>query len=437
MYGGACLGMLVVAGVVVPLVFGRGLLNRHGRERAERAFGEAYPGYGLRLGELDYELGANRLVARSATVTATNFTLEVGRISITGVRWAGLLRGSSTLAQLGSNACLEASDLRATFPRALYEVRCARVRASVPESDLVAEDTRWGPLGDDEAFFAAHPFRSARYRGVLPRGRVSGLVYDDLLLGKAYQAGTVELTRPSLEVLVNHDKVPAPSTRSPRMVHEALAALQPTVRVGSFHLTNGSIAYQTRFAVGAQPASLTFGSVHLTILGIANRAEPNAAIEVRGQGDLMNAGTLSLRMSIPIAPPGFSLRYSGSLGPMDLTRLDPFLGIAEHVRIGSGTAREVTFEIEVTDGQALGWVRADYEKLRLVLLDSQDGTAKGFDNQVATFVANLVRVRHSNSPDRSGVRKEGQVRYARVAGDNFLEFVWHALWSGVRDVISP
>ena len=150
----------------------------------------------------------------------------------------------------------------------------------------------------------------------------------------------------------------------------------------------------------------------------------------------MNAGTLIVHMSIPIAPPDFSLRYSGSLGPMDLTRLDPFLGIANHVRIGAGSTREVTFDIEVADGRALGWVRADYQKLRLVILDRRNGTEAGFDNRMASFVANLLRVRESNPPDGSGARREGKVNYTRKPEEEFLEFAWHALWSGIRDVIS-
>jgi len=63
--------------------------------------------------------------------------------------------------------------------------------------------------------------------------------------------------------------------------------------------------------------------VSLSVEGIATgerRPHPTS-----GQGDLMNAGKMQLQMTIPIQPPDFSLHYSGSLGAMDLTRLDAFL----------------------------------------------------------------------------------------------------------------
>src|SRR5580765_2486726 len=93
-YVGASLATLVLVVAVLILVFGGAILNRYGKTKAERAFAEAHPGCALRIGELDYVMGANRLVAQSVTLRATNTTLKAGRISLTGVRWARLLWGA-------------------------------------------------------------------------------------------------------------------------------------------------------------------------------------------------------------------------------------------------------------------------------------------------------------------------------------------------------
>jgi len=150
----------------------------------------------------------------------------------------------------------------------------------------------------------------------------------------------------------------------------------------------------------------------------------------------MDAGTLQVLMSIPIAPPGFSFHYSGSLTAMDLTRLDAFLEIAEHTRIKSASAKDAAFEIDVTDGQARGHVRATYQDLDIALLDKQTGSARGIDNRVASFLENAFRIRSSNPPNASGSLKVGMVNYTRRPADEFLQFAWFALRSGVLDVIS-
>jgi hypothetical protein len=435
-YAGLCLGAVVLAVAVLILVFGGAILNRYGKEKAERAFAEAHPGYELRIGDLDYAVGANCLVAQSVTLNATNTTLKVGRTSLTGVRWARLLWGTAALADVLAKASLEATNLDVEFSQAHYRIRCARLRASVPGSELIAEGTELRTLAGDEEFFAAHDFRTARFHVVVPECKVLGLAYGELLQGKSYRARSVHFSGPSFDALVNRDKPPKPFVKSPLMVHEALAAIRQPLQVDSLSITNGHFEYCERLAVGADPAVLTFGAVSLFVEGIANRGEANAAIQLRGQGDLMNAGTMKVLMTIPIQPPDFSLHYSGSLNAMDLTRLDAFLDIAEHTRIKSGSAQEAAFEIDVTAGQARGRVRAIYGNLEMAVLDKQSGTEKGFDNRVASFLMNELKFRNSNAPDASGSMKEGEVNYTRRPDDEFQQFAWFALRTGVLDVIS-
>jgi hypothetical protein len=435
-YVGFCLGAVVLAGALFILVFGGAILNGYGKGRVERAFAKAHPGCALRIGELDYSVGANRLVAHSVTLSATNSTLKAGRISLTGVRWARLLWRTTVPAEVLAQASLEATNLDVEFPQSQDGVRCARLRASVPGSELSAEGTELRTLVGDEDFFAAHEFRTTRFHVVVPECRVLGLAYGELLQGKSYRAKLLHFSRPSFDALVNRDKPPPPFVKSPLMVHEALAAIRQPLYVDSLTITNGTLRYCERLAPGADPGVLTFGGVSLSVEGIANRGEATAALLLQAQGDLMNAGTMKVQMTIPITAPDFSLHYSGSLGAMDLTRLDAFLDIAEHTRIKSGSATEAAFEIDVTAGQARGRVRAIYEHLEIAVLDRQTGTEKGFDNRVASFLANVLKIRTSNAPAASGSMKEGKVNYTRRPENEFLQFVWFALRSGVLDVIS-
>jgi hypothetical protein len=189
-------------------------------------------------------------------------------------------------------------------------------------------------------------------------------------------------------------------------------------------------------AIGADPAVLTFGDVSLAVEGIANRGEVTATIRLRGQGDLMNAGTMKVLMTIPVNSPDFSLRYSGSMTAIDLTCLDAFLDIAEHTRIKSGSSTESAFEIDVVGGQARGRVRATFKDLEIAMLNKQTGSEKGAGDRVASFFANVLKIRNANTFDGSGPRKDGEVKYTRKPDDQFQQFVWFALRTGVMDVIS-
>jgi len=433
---GASFGALVLAVAVLIFVFGGAILNGYGKRKAERSFAKAHPGCALRIGELDYSVSANRLVAQSVTLSASNTTLKVDRISLEGVHWARFLWGADSLVDVLAKASLDATKIDVEFPQARYGIRCARLRGAAPGSELIAEGSELRPLGGDEEFFAAHAFRTARFHVVVPECRVLGLAYGELLSGKSYRARSVQFSRPSLDALVNRDKMLEPSGKSPLMVNEALAAIRQPLQVDSLTITNGCLRYGERLVAGADPGVLTISAVNLSAEGIANRGPPSAAIVLQGQGELMNAGTLKVQMSIPITPLAFALHYSGSLGAMDLTRLDPFLDIAEHTRLKSGTMQQAAFEIEVTEGQARGHVVAIYGNLQIAMLDQRTGTEQGIDDRVTSFLANLLKIRSSNAPDGSDLMKEGVVNYTRKPGDEFQQFAWFALRTGVIDVIS-
>jgi hypothetical protein len=95
----------------------------------------------LHIGQLDYSVGTDLLVAQAVTLSATNMTLKVGRISLTGARWTRLVWGTAALAEILAKASLDATNLDVEFPQAHYGIRCARLRASVPHSELIAENT--------------------------------------------------------------------------------------------------------------------------------------------------------------------------------------------------------------------------------------------------------------------------------------------------------
>ncbi len=55
----------------------------------------------------------------------------------------------------------------------------------MPGSELIAQGTELRALVGDEAFFAAHDYRTTRFPVVVPECRVLGLAYGELLQGKS------------------------------------------------------------------------------------------------------------------------------------------------------------------------------------------------------------------------------------------------------------
>lgn len=434
-YAGLGLAGAVLVGAVLLFIFNGALLNGYGKRKLERAYNAAHPGSTLRIGKLYYVIGPNRLVARSVTLSAANSTCRAKKISVAGVSWPRLLRGKAGLEDAMSLARLDAAGLDMEFPDSHYGLRCSTLRISLPDSELQAGGIGLTPLAGDEAICAKNPYRTTRYTVTLPECRISGLDIGEILRGESYRARSVIFTRPSFDAFAYHEKPSGPFVKSPLMVNEALAAISLPVRVDSLSIVDGYVAYRDRVAPGAAPGVLTFTEVNMEAKGITNRGQPSDSIVLRARGKMMDAGLLEMTLAIPAASPDLSFKCSGSLGPMDLTRLGPFLSIVENYDISSGHARWAEFEITVTSGRARGRVRADFSDLTVAVLDKSTGSEKGWDNRIASFLANRFKIRGTNSPGASAPMKEGRVAYRRKPGDTFLQVVWYALRSGVLDVI--
>jgi hypothetical protein len=359
----------------------------------------------------------------------------MGSFSVSGIEWIHLLWGGTLGPKDLANVDLDAQGIELNLLQSHYKFRCKRLRVSVPDSKMVAESLEVHPLAGDEEFFRGSTFRRTRLSFVTSRCSVMGLACLELLQGKMYRARSVQIHDAFLDILVNKDKPDSKDTSGPFMPNEILSSIKKTLQIDSLNIMNGRLKYGERFVLGSKPACITFDSMQVLAEGIANHVGRDDALVIHTQGIFANAGMMKVIITIPVASPEFSFHYSGSLSRMDLSPINSFLEISDQMRIKTGVLEEATFEINVASGHASGTLRGVYRDLTLVAIDKQTGSEKGFSDGITSFIAHTFKIRGSNVPDKSGSIKIGEVKYTREPDDPFIQFMWFALRTGVRDVL--
>jgi hypothetical protein len=196
------------------------------------------------------------------------------------------------------------------------------------------------------------------------------------------------------------------------------------------------VRYAERYSRGAVPAIVTFTNIHIRANAIANHGKREDNTIIRGQGNFMHGGVLKLDIIIPLSSPEFSLKYSGSLSPMEINKINFFLEPSESLRIDSGiVVQPITYAIQVTSGYATGVVKAQYKNLKISILSEKTGSSHGLFNRLKSFVMNKFEIRSENVPDNQGTLKVGKVDYEKKQQDTFIEFLWFSLRSGFLDVL--
>jgi hypothetical protein len=436
-YAGAAIGAVALASILALLLFPDPFVNRFIKPRIAEAFGEAYPAYSIHIGDMKYSVVQNRIECDSVALIAVDgaFAGSIGQSSVSAIDWMHLLWGGKLGPEDFGGVVLDAHDIALNFLQSNYGLHCQRLRLSVPDSEIVADVLDLHLLTDDEEFFRGSKFRTTRFSLATAQCSVAGVACLTLLEGAAYHARSVLIRDPFLDVLINKDKRSAKDTSYPVMPTEILASMQALLQVDSLRIMNGRVHYGERFAVGSQPAVISLDNMQVLAERTSSHGDNGAAVVVHAEGMFMKEGAINVRMMIPAGSPNFSFRYSGSLGRMDISALNPFLERAEQMRIVAGVLQSATFDITVTSGRASGNVRAVYRDLTFAAIDSKTGSQNGAADLFASFIANTFKIRGTNVPDNSGEMKLGTVKYTRQRDDPFFRFVWFALRSGVGDVV--
>jgi hypothetical protein len=437
LYTSFAVGIILLLFVLIFFFFPQTYLDGYLKNRVIDAFAKAYPEYSLKIADVNYNIFKNRIECDSILLTKidSTFSCRISAFSVDRIGWIKLLREKNISPNSIAEADLDAEGIVLNFKQSQNQIICGHLHLSVPDSVIVADSLDFHPLITDEQFFAESKFRNTRYRFVIPKISVNGLVYSGLLYGDTYRARSINIRDFLVDILVNMDKPWDTKGPSPLMPNEGLSSIKDTIRVDSLQIINSRLKYYERYAVGAKAASVTFDKMQALAEGIVNHTGRRDTIVIHAQGNFMNTSVMKLFMLIPLGSPQFSFSYSGSLRKMEASSLNKFLEIAEHHRIKSGTLESASFKINVNSGHATGYVRAEYNNLSVALLNKNTGSENGIFDRISSFFAKIFIIRGNNMPDKSGSLKIGVVKFTRKPDEPFTQFIWFALRSGVGNVV--
>jgi len=430
------IGSVILICVLIFIFFTSPFINTFLKDRITKSLKETYPAYSIQLGDMHYNVWKNRLGCDSITLKTGDsaFTCSVASFSVSGIGWMKILLQGGFTSNTLTSIVIDAQKITLNFRLSQKELRFGMLHISVPDSEVTADSIKYNSLIDDEQFFAKSKFRQTRFRFDIPHIKIIGLDCLGLLQGNIYSAKSINIEDVFADILVNMDKPYNINSSNPQMPNEFLSSMKEIVKVDSLKISNGRLKYCERFAIRTTPGVVTFNKVNVKVSGISNdTAHPDTAI-IHGDGLFMNSSTMKLSMVIPLTSKDFSLRYSGSVSTMDVTKLNVFIEPSEHQRIKSGLLQSATFEVKVTSGHANGSLRVVYKDLTIAILNKETGSENGIFNRIFSFLGKVFVIRGSNVPDEKGLMKIGEIKYIRNPSDYFLQYVWFALRNGIADV---
>lgn len=187
-------GVVVLVCVLAFLSFPDAFVQRFVEERITKSLAASYPEYSLRISGMHFDIVENSIACDTVIMSRkdSSFSCSIARLSVRGIHWLGLLRGGSSDPRIFASSVVEAGVVDMAFQPSGYGLRLGPLRASVPDSEIVAEEVEMHPLVNDEQFFAGSRFRKTRLGLKARECRVEGVPFAGLLQGGGLRARSLQ-----------------------------------------------------------------------------------------------------------------------------------------------------------------------------------------------------------------------------------------------------
>ena len=430
-------GTIFLVSILILVLFRDSFINSILKSKIINAFTNAYPEYSLQVGEMHYSVWNNRLECDSIMLNTKdpNLTCSLDSFSVSGINWIKILFQSDFNPTILSSSVIDGQNIVFNFLKSQEELRLGKLHISVMDSVIISDSIKYHPSINDVQFFANSQFRKTRSLLDISQIKIVGFDFLSFLKEDAYSARKIIIHEVFADVLLNKDKPKDENEPNPLMPNEILSSIKKIINIDSLEITNGRLKYSERFEINAIPGVITFNKFNILVSGISNQtAKPETTI-ILANGLFMNTAPMKVFMAIPLTSKKFSLRYSGTVGKMDVSKLNVFLEPVENRHIQSGIIQSAYYSINVNSGKASGNLRVAYTDLSLAISNKDFGFDLGLFNHISNFIGDMFIIRTTNIPDENGSMKIGEINYTRNPGEYFFQYLWLSLRSGVADVV--
>lgn len=312
-----------------------------------------------------------------------------------------------------------------------------QMRANLTDSTLALDSVVIGPTLTDAEWVKQQKRRKDLIRMQLDSARFRGLNYRRLGgVEGGVVAQRVEAFNFRLHVTSYKDLPPGPTKRR-RSPQQYMAELGRPVLIDTVVVNGGRIAYTEHPAGKSTSGTMSWDNIQVEIVDLKSSAAAGSAappMVIKASALLLGQGKLETTIEIPLMASQFDMKYSGSLGPMDMTAINRLSEPVASMKLTGGSLQSLRFSMLVRNGRSAGQVTPLYRDFKVQLTDKKANAVKKAGLAIVSLFANTFKVR-GNNPDKPGKAPvAGRVNLPYQPTATLPQVFWFALREGLNEV---
>lgn len=319
----------------------------------------------------------------------------------------------------------------------MYTLKADTITGSAKNKTLIIKDLQVIPMHNDLAFTRKYKTQKDRYDLHFEKVAFRGIDFVKLNHDGSLHARSLTLGPAKAQIFMNRELPPPAIDKGKNYPHLALKRLPLPLHLDSLTINDIHVAYTEYNPITQKRGTVDLHHLKGTILNVTNDSsmlvKNNHAI-ANLSARIINAATINVRLDFNLTAKDGAFSYSGQIGPMEMTALNPLSRSLGLVKIDEGRVKKADFNMNGNLKGSSGNLRFYYDDLNVTLLkegeDGEPATEKGF----LSFLANSIVIKSSN-PAEGEEPRVAKVKFERTPAASFFNLLWKSVFVGIRETI--
>lgn len=360
------------------------------------------------------------------------FTLGSFSLTAENVNLQNILRGSYI--PYLDELTFSGRDLVWNLDRNLYRFSIGEFSFSKKEEKATVQQLAFTPMAPKYRFAELRGRQLDRYDLSVASIRFSGLDLGRIAENEI-EIDSLLLSGSHLDVFHDKHMEPATGMRYKPLLNEVAHRIPYSLELNTAVIEEANIYYGEHRPAAPEPGYVTFNDISAELNNFRTASHPDFrkdTLKLELSTRFMDSSELKLKVRYPVFDKKETHFIDASLASFNPEKASGMLNNVAFVEVKSGIVNSMDWKMKLTNEQAEGTMRLDYQNLKISMLSKNASGSKTLRTRISSFVANNFILDGSNTgPDL----KPGEIRFEREKDKGIFGYWWKATLSGIKSTI--
>jgi hypothetical protein len=301
--------------------------------------------------------------------------------------------------------------------------------------EVVLHDLYTRPTVTADSFFRHTGYQTDYTQLHIAETRLEDIRFRKLLSDIVFECREIHFITPVLQ-LFRDKNYPLNTVKRPDFPQQQIRDVPVPFAIDSLRLDGGKIFYDEIVKDGKDTGHFSMEDIRITTHHLTNQPEQllkEDSLQFFFEGKIYGKGLLKGVLTLYMNDPSGLHKLEGIIGPLQAQLLNSITVPAALLMIRGGIVNGGSFRFTADETASEGTLLLKFERLKIALLETRQGSGKLKVNKMKTFVANVFLVKENPVPGKEPV--VSRISYERDPSRWVINYWWKSLLSGINNIV--